>query len=238
MKQRTLQTEWMDDFEVQGFELDTTLKDISKINRWLGGNQWTTQALLHFWKNDVTSETKFLWDVGCGNGDYLAFLAKKCMQKGIKYAFVGFDANPHTIAIAKERHKNIPGLHFECRDIFDEHIPWQSMDYLCCNLTLHHFENEKIAQLLLIWTKNIRKGFVINDLHRASLAIPLFKFVAWVFQLHPLSVADGLTSIQKGFRKNELFSWMKHISQTNYRITWRWAFRLIVTFKQNHSYGC
>lgn len=233
MKQRTLQTEWMDDFEVQGAELDATLNDISKINRWLGGNQWTSKALFQLWKEDANSP-KQLCDVGCGNGDYLAYLAKKCMQMGIPYAFTGVDANPHTIAIAKERHKNIPNLHFECRDIFDAHLPWHNIDYLCCNLTLHHFENEKVEQLLTLWSKKIRKGFVINDLHRSNIAIPLFKAVAFVFHLHPLSVSDGLTSIQKGFRKNELESWMKHVSHAKYNIKWRWAFRFIVTFKQNH----
>ena len=232
MKERLLQAEWMDDFEVGGEELDATLNDISKINRWLGGDQWTSKALFKMWRGEDKNTVIRLCDVGCGNGDFLALMAKKCAKKGIPYEFVGIDANPNTIEIARAKHADVPNVSFSCQDVFQSDIAWHKMDYVCSNLTLHHFENQQLSELIHLWCQRLNKGFVVNDLHRSRMAIPLFKWVARVFKLHPLSVADGLTSIQKGFKKQELAAFMQQSNISSYSLQWKWAFRLLLTYKK------
>jgi hypothetical protein len=92
-------------------------------------------------------------------------------------------------------------------------------------LTLHHFKEEEINQLLQTFYSNAAIGIVINDLQRSALAYRLFQGLCFVFQLNEMSREDGLTSILRGFKKNELESFSKKLKFSNYKIHWKWAFR-------------
>ena len=72
---------------------------------------------------------------------------------------------------------------------------------------------------------NPRIGIVINDLHRSTLAYRLFQGLCFAFQLNAMSREDGLVSILRGFKKNELVHFSKKLKFSNYKIQWKWAFR-------------
>jgi hypothetical protein len=40
-----------------------------------------------------------------------------------------------------------------------------------------------------------------------------------------MSREDGLTSILRGFKKEELLHFSKKLNFSNYKIQWKWAFR-------------
>jgi hypothetical protein len=40
-----------------------------------------------------------------------------------------------------------------------------------------------------------------------------------------MSKEDGLTSILRGFKKEELIAFSKNLKLDNYTIAWKWAFR-------------
>jgi hypothetical protein len=66
---------------------------------------------------------------------------------------------------------------------------------------------------------------VINDLHRSALAYRLFQGLCFVFQLNSMSREDGLTSILRGFKKEDLIAFSEKLKFNNYTIQWKWAFR-------------
>ena len=76
-----------------------------------------------------------------------------------------------------------------------------------------------------MFQKQAAIGMVINDLHRSSIAYRLFQVVCRVFQLNRMSREDGLTSILRGFKKNELEAFSKIINAKKQTISWKWAFR-------------
>jgi hypothetical protein len=92
-------------------------------------------------------------------------------------------------------------------------------------LTLHHFSDEEIVELLTVFKANARIGIIINDLHRSKIAYRLFQMICFVFQLNNMSKQDGLTSILRGFKKEELFQYSKKMQFKNFTIRWKWAFR-------------
>jgi hypothetical protein len=49
--------------------------------------------------------------------------------------------------------------------------------------------------------------------------------LCFVFRLNEMSREDGLTSILRGFKKEELIHFSKKLSFKNYKIHWKWAFR-------------
>jgi hypothetical protein len=92
-------------------------------------------------------------------------------------------------------------------------------------LTLHHFKDDEIIQLIDVFINNARVGIVINDLERSAIAYRLFQGLCFAFQLNAMSRKDGLVSILRGFKKKELQAFSKQLDLTKYTIDWKWAFR-------------
>ena len=110
-------------------------------------------------------------------------------------------------------------------DIFTEDFNQLRYDIVLCTLTLHHFTTNQIAELIHILNQNASIGIVVNDLHRSKIAYRLFELISVVFNLNTMSRNDGLISILKGFKKNELEDFSKKLNLKNYSINWKWAFR-------------
>lgn len=222
---RTQDEEIMDDFSLKGEELRTTLNEIAAINKMLGGNSLTLQGVKKLLKKSVRSGTITIMDVGCGNGDMLRMLADYCAKKNIKVTLVGVDANRFTIDYAQQLSVDYPNIVYVCMDIFSTEFQEMQYDIALCTLTLHHFKDDEILNIISIFNKNARVGVVINDLQRSGLAYRLFRFISHLFNLGRMAKEDGLTSILRGFRKEELKEFANKLNLNNSIIEWKWAFR-------------
>ena len=219
-KFRSSAEEIMDDFSLKGQELDDALDKIAKINRFLGGNRVTLQGVKKLLKN--SNETLTIIDAGCGNGDMLRMLAEFAREISISMRLIGIDANEFTISRARELSAGFKNIEFRCADIFEADV---DCDIAICTLTLHHFEDRKIIKLMQKFYASAALGIVINDLHRSKLAYRLFQLVCLVFSLNRMSRQDGLVSILRGFKRNELEKYSVELEFKKYKIRWKWAFR-------------
>lgn len=221
-KYRTEEEEIMDDFSLEGEELRNALDKIASINQLLGGNQLTLQGVKKLLN---TKEEITLVDVGCGNGDMLRALADYANKNNLKFNLIGIDANPFTIAYANKLSKEYPNIRYKCEDIFSEAFTQLNYDILLCTLTLHHFKNNQIDYLIQVFSKQAKIGIVINDLHRNIIAYRAFQLICFIFRLNRMSKKDGLVSILRGFKKEELIDFSERNKLENYTINWKWAFR-------------
>ena len=222
---RTDEPEIMDDFAMEGEILRDALDKIAKINQLLGGNKLTLEGVKDLLPADAKDREIVIVDIGCGNGDMLRTLAEFGSEKNIKFKLLGIDANKFTISHAiklSEKYKNIS---YSCQDIFDEEFREVKYDIVLCTLTLHHFKDDEIVDLLQTFYSNASIGIVINDLQRSAIAYRLFQALCFVFNLNDMSREDGLTSILRGFKKEELVTFSKKLNFTHYKIHWKWAFR-------------
>lgn len=224
-KFRTLDTEIMDDFSLEGKELQGALDQIASINQLLGGNKLTLHGIKTLLKKSNTPKTIVIADIGCGNGDMLRMLAKYGQRNNFNFKLVGIDANAFTINYANKLSAEYPNIEYVCVDIFSDEFIAIKYDIVLCTLTLHHFTNEEILNLITIFNNNAQVGIIINDLHRSKLAYRLFKMISIIFNLNKMSRQDGLVSILRGFKKNELESFSNKVNFKNYTINWKWAFR-------------
>ena len=224
-KHRTNELEIMDDFSMEGEVLWDALDKIAKINQLLGGNQLTLQGVLNLLKGIPKEKEIVIIDIGCGNGDMLRKLAEFGKKNNYFFKLVGVDANSFTISHAESLSKNYPNISYSCQDIFDEDFKKLKYDILLCTLTLHHFKDDEIVLLMQLFYKNAFIGIVINDLERSSLAYRLFQTFCYIFRLNYMSREDGLISILRGFKKEELELYSKKAKLNNYTIQWKWAFR-------------
>ncbi|WP_298223277.1 methyltransferase domain-containing protein [Flavobacterium sp.] len=224
-KQRTDAPEIMDDFSLEGQQLSDALDKIAKINQWLGGNALTLKGVETLIRH-IPKETQIcIVDLGCGNGDMLRSLADYAKKNQRNFRLIGIDANPFTVNYAKESSKNDPDIEYLTEDIFSFDYKKDPIDIVLCTLTLHHFKDQEILQLMQTLNQNAKIGIVVNDLHRSKIAYRLFQLICFLFRLNPMSKEDGLTSILRGFKKEELVAFSKQLNLTHYTIDWKWAFR-------------
>lgn len=221
--------EIMDDFNLEGEILRDALDKIASINRLLGGNKVTLQGLDYLLKvkAGITAvNTKItILDVGCGNGDMLRTLAEYALKKQLNFKLVGIDANEFTINHARQLSLQYPNISYVCADIFEEIKQERLYDVILCTLTLHHFKDEEIITLMEGFKTQSTLGIVVNDLHRSSIAYHLFTALCFVFRLNQMSKDDGLVSILRGFKKQDLQHFSRQLNFKTYILKWKWAFR-------------
>ncbi len=222
---RTTSAEIMDDFTLEGEELRDALDKIAAINQLLGGNKITLDGINQLIEKQIFEKKITIIDIGCGNGDMLRTLANYAQKLNLDFNLIGVDANAFTINHAKELSSAFPNISFRCEDIFDPSFNEMNCDIFLCTLTLHHFKDNEILKLLHQLYTNANIGIVINDLQRSGLAYRLFQVLCFVFRLNTMSREDGLTSILRGFKKEELHYFSKQLNFKKRTIRWKWAFR-------------
>jgi 2-polyprenyl-3-methyl-5-hydroxy-6-metoxy-1,4-benzoquinol methylase len=224
-KYRTEKPEIMDDFTMEGEVLRGALDQIAKINQLLGGNKLTLRGITDLMTSIPKSRIITIVDVGCGNGDMLRTIADYGLKNGFEFKLIGIDANAFTVNHARKLSKNYSNIIYKSGDVFDKPFAELKYDIVLCTLTLHHFKEEEILKLMGVFDANSSIGIVINDLQRSAIAYRLFQLLCFVFRLNDMSREDGLTSILRGFKKEELIRFSEKLNFKKYTIQWKWAFR-------------
>ncbi len=224
-KYRTDEPEIMDDFSLEGEELRDALDKIAKINQLLGGNKLTLNGLKTFLSENHKNRLFTIIDVGCGNGDMLRTIADYGIKNGYNFNLIGIDANAFTVNHAITLSTKYQNISYLCEDIFTIDVSKINCDVVLCTLTLHHFKDDEIIQILNVFKKAANLGMVINDLQRSAVAYRLFQLLCVTFRLNNMSREDGLISILRGFKKKELIAFSEKLNFKKYTVQWKWAFR-------------
>ncbi|MGJ8743409.1 methyltransferase domain-containing protein [Polaribacter sp.] len=222
-KTRSNKEELMDDFSIGGDLLRDTLDKLENINRYLGGNLVTLNALKSILKNHPKEKEITIIDIGCGHGDILRDIAKFGRKQHYIFKLIGIDANPTAIEYANELSIKYPEISFYMEDIFSDEFKKRQFDIVVATLFLHHFKEPELVSFLKNTLQQARIGIVVNDLHRHKLAYYLFMFLS-LFIKNKMIIEDGLTSVLRGFKRIDLvrLSQKIHIQPA---ISWKWAFR-------------
>lgn len=226
--------EIMDDLDMEGALLASSLKKLDWINDWLGGNQVTIDGVKTLLKNQDTSKGLTIIDVGCGSGDSLRKLADYFRKKGVKVQMTGIDANDFTVNYARTHSTNYPEISYLCTMVPSEEYHKLDFDIMLATLFLHHLSDTEIETLLVQTTHKAKIGVVVNDLHRSRWAYFLYSMLS-LFFTNPMVVQDGKTSILRGFKRKDLEHYAAGLQIKQMMINWRWAFRYqwILFSKQN-----
>lgn len=226
LKKRSTEMELMDDFQGSKEELKIVLEDISRVNRLLGGNRITINAVAELIRNNP-QDSYVIMDLGCGDGTMLRELAKYCIENRIKVNLIGIDLNTDALEIATESSFEYPEIQFLKQDVLQLTPTDFNCDILISTLTTHHFTNEELPKFLKQFALLAKLGFVNNDLHRSHLALFLYRLFSKVFIRTRTAKIDGAISIKRGFKKNDLQALAKQLPQMKHFIKWKWAFRYV-----------
>ncbi len=194
-------------------EARRSLGDLRLVNRWLGGRRSLGKAVRPYLR-----EGGGLLDVGCGSADLPAFLLRSLRAR---VTAVGLDIKPLHLREAP------PEVHRVVADVRALPFGPRSFDVVTASLFLHHFDAREVPRVLRQLYELCRRALVVNDLRRAR--VPLIfgsALFPWVFRSR-VSVSDGLLSIRRGFRLEELRASFAEARIEQVTIRRRFPYRLV-----------
>lgn len=228
--QRSDQKELMDDLECSGEVLEQTLRELKTINRWLGGNHVTTSGLKKLFKSREQISYKIV-DVGCGGGDMIRMMYNWSKNEDIQVYFLGVDANPNIIELARQRLHDLPQVKLLAQNVFDPIFEDDQTDIIACTLFTHHFTDSELVSLLEVFRQKASIGIVINDLHRHPIAYLSIRVLTRLFSKSPMVQNDAKLSVLRSFARADWERILDKAGIKDYKITWNWAFRWQVLIK-------
>lgn len=221
--ERSADVEIMDDLDCQGEVVDQTLRELDFINKWLGGNAVTLEALERVLPD--CGPTIRLADLGCGSGDMLRRVSVLARARGIKAELTGFDANPHIVAFARNHSRGYPDIRFESVNIFSDEFKQLTFDLVTATLFFHHFSNDQLIHFFRQLRNQTRVAIIVNDIHRHPLAYYSIKWLTAVLSKSSMVRFDAPLSVRRAFTRVELEHVMAEAGITTYHLRWKWAFR-------------
>ena len=221
---RSDRTEIMDDLEMEGDLLSRSLAKLDWINKWLGGNSVTLNAVDALIIDIPKEQTIKIVDIGSGSGDMLRLVMDRLRKQGRSAEILGMDANDFTVNYARRESADYPEIKYQTAYVSEETFENLEYDILLGTLFLHHLKDDDIIDVMKIGTQKAKVGVIINDLHRSQIAYFLFNLLT-LFIPNPMIRQDGLTSILRGFKRKDLEKYTKAIGINRYSIKWMWAFR-------------
>jgi len=202
-------------------ETRRSLADLCFVNRWLGNRR----ALLRAVGPHIPPGGRLL-DVGCGSGDVPAFLLERLPGHP---SAVGLDVKRlHLAAVS-------PPVRPVVADVRKLPFPDSCFDVVTASHLLHHFDAPELPGLLAGLHRLARRALVVNDLRRA-LVPWLFGRVAFPLLFRSrVSVEDGLLSIRRGFRPDELRAAFAAAGLPRVEIRRSWPYRLLAVAPASRS---
>ncbi|GAC1500436.1 MAG: class I SAM-dependent methyltransferase [Vulcanimicrobiaceae bacterium] len=140
-------------------ELESSLRDIERANRWLGGIAPVRAAVL-------ASDARSVLDVGCGSGDIASAILSAGRSLGRDISVTCVDISDQMLQIARARTAN-PAITFVRADATALPFAAASFDVVMCNLALHHFDERSAPRLLQEMRRVAARVPLVCDLRRS-----------------------------------------------------------------------
>jgi len=142
-------------------------------------------------------------DLGAGGCDIPVWLLRRAQRAGLKLSVLAVESNARVADIARQRHRDTPGLSISCQDATDL-AALGPVDYLIGNHFLHHLTDGDIKGLFTSALNMRIRRFVFTDLARSHRAYYLHSILAALLFPRSFVGTDGRRSIRRGFRTAEL----------------------------------
>lgn len=225
---RSYQKELLDRDDIPFADIERNMQELDFINTYLGGHAITIAGIKKIMRGAPPAKKDWLiCEIGCGGGDNLKAIHHWCTRKGIAASYTGIDINPQCIEVAVRKLRSIPCILMtsDYKLARMERKP----DIVFSSLFCHHFTDEELTGMLQWMQQWAGTGFFINDLHRHPLAYYSIKGLTALFSSSYLVKNDAPLSVQRGFKKDEWIQLLHAAGIHSYRISWKWAFRYLVT---------
>jgi SAM-dependent methyltransferase len=204
MERRTEATELLDGPLDDPIALIANLRDLRRVNRWLGGVSLSAAAIeaLAAHRDELT-----LIDVGTGGADIPLALLERARRRGRRLAVVGVDSRPEVLAAAAFATPGLPsadGLDLVVADGRTLPYPDRSFDVAHASLVLHHLAPHDTVALLREMRRVARLGVVVNDLDRSRIGWVGAWLLGHLLTTNRYTRHDAPISVLRAYRRDEV----------------------------------
>ena len=177
-------------------EVEASLRDLCRINRWFGGIA-TTRNLIGRVAAATGIKSFSVLEVAAGFGDVSKIAGRQLKDKGISLNVTDLDRVP-THLVRGNRAVVADALALPFRD--------NSFDLVSCSLFAHHLQPAELAQFAGEALRVTRCAVLINDLVRHPMHLALV-YAGFAVMRSYVSRLDGLASVRRAYVPHE----MRHI---------------------------
>lgn len=204
MERRTNAAELLDGPLDDPAALASNLRDLRRVNRWLGGVKLSAAAIEAL---AAHRERLTVLDVGTGGADIPVALLERAAARGRGLAVVGIDSRPEVLAAAVLATPGLaatPGLEIHVGDGLALPYADRAFDVAHASLVLHHLEPEAAVALLREMARVSRLGVVVNDLDRTRLGWLGAWLLAHLLTRNRFTRNDAPLSVRRSYRMPEI----------------------------------
>ncbi|MGH7509487.1 MAG: methyltransferase domain-containing protein [Gemmatimonadales bacterium] len=221
----SLGAELLDDPAADPAAVADSLRNIVRANRWFGGAAAVRFGLERTLAGVGPGSRLSLLDLGTGLGDLPRVAARWAAGRGIYLVPVGLELNRVAARMAVAS-----GLPMALACAGTPPIREKSVDIVLVSQLAHHLTSSSVVHLLRACDRLARRSVIICDLRRGPLAASAFWLGARFLSFDPVTLADGLTSLRRGFSRRELETLM-HRAGVEGQVARRPGFRLVATWQ-------
>jgi ubiquinone/menaquinone biosynthesis C-methylase UbiE len=184
--------------------LTGNLRDLRRVNRWLGGVRLSADAIdaLAAHREQLT-----VLDVGTGGADIPMALLARADRRGRGLAVVGIDSRPEVLAaavVARPAVAATPGLELHIGD--GRMLPYAdgSFDVVHASMVLHHFPPDEAVLIIREMGRVARLGVVVNDLERTRRGWIGAWLMSHLLTGNRYTRQDAPLSVRRSYRAGEM----------------------------------
>ena len=189
-------SEILDSPDCPSEEVEKSLRDLSRINRWFGGVA-TTRKLIERVAAATGRKRFSLLEVGAGFGEVPKVAARQLARKAITL----------DVTLLDQMQSHLPhGSRSVVGDALVLPFCDNSFDLVGCSLFTHHLDPLDLARFTAEALRVSRRALLINDLIRHPLHLALV-YAGWPLMRSRVSRVDGVASVRRSYIPEE----MRHI---------------------------
>ena len=179
-------------------DVETSMRDLGRVNRWFGGVA-TTQKMVERVAQASGMKRFSLLEVAAGSGEVPAKVRQTLARRGITLE----------VTLLDRARSHLPGGNFIQRShgvVGDAlGLPFGDgvFDLVSCNLFAHHLNAQLLAQFVREGLRVSRRAVLINDLVRHPLHLALV-YASYPLMRSRVAWLDGLTSVRRAYVPDEI----------------------------------
>ncbi len=191
--QRVDAPEILDSDDCSPADVQATLQDIGRVNRWFGGVA-TTQKMVERVAQTSGEKHFSLLEVAAGSGEVPEIVQQRLARRGITL----------DVMLLDRQRSHLPGdNHSVVGDALALPFTDGSFDLLSCNLFAHHLNAQQLVQFVREGLRVCRRAVLVNDLVRHRLHLTL-AYAGYPIMRSRVAWLDGLTSVRRAYVPDEM----------------------------------
>lgn len=226
LDRRAKEEELMDDFSLGGAELTEALKHLRRLNKIFAAPGPTKYGVEKLWREMGRPNSLSILDVGAGSGDVNRKLLRWADERGIQLSITLVDMTAEACDEARALFKGENRVTVLQADVCD--LPDASADIVTGSQFVHHFDGEKLVEIVSHMLRASRYGVVINDIHRHTVSYTAVWITTRIISRNRYIRHDGPLSVAKGFKGSDWKELQTRLNHQSMTYNWKPLFRYAV----------